>query len=298
MKTCRTLGFVLAVIALWASSCTQVETEQPIADTPAAPTKYPHRSKPQPAAHPASSTVPTAPSVATIAAPTPTTYAEYKVAARSAIRDNDLNRAVDMWNRALSIRPAAVRPRIELARTLLSMRQLQQARLHAERAVKRAPGSSRAWNTLGRIELAENNLDAAVTSFQRAADENTENSYAWNNLGLSFMRLKRYDEAMDALEEATGGNSPKAYMWNNLGMAYEHLDRLDEARAAYRQAQTLGSGKAATSLKRLHGVVSVLPSDTGGDEPETTEQIDELDAIDAGVPPSDQHEEHGDDLGC
>lgn len=193
--------------------------------------------------------------------PVPETYAEHLALGKQAAEGGDVDRAVEILEKAAEMRPKAASPRIELARAYLDAGKAAEARGHAESAVELAPDSSYAWNTLGRVELMEGDHEAAATSFQRAVEENEDNSYAWNNLGLTLMTLDRWPEAAEALERATSGASPTSYMWNNLGMAYEHVDELDLARAAYRQAADAGSGKASASLERLEGVVSLETSD-------------------------------------
>jgi Flp pilus assembly protein TadD len=188
-------------------------------------------------------------------------------------RANDFAGAKADYQAAVEKRSESFRPRVQLARTLLSLGDVEGAREHVELAIEIDGASSLAWNTLGRVELAEQDNDAAVVSFERAVEENEDNSYAWNNLGFVHMEEEDYEAAADALEAATSGTSPTGYMWNNLGMAYEHLDRIALARASYRQAADLGSERAQDNFDRLEGVVSLVVE--SADVEET--QVDEFD---------------------
>ena len=164
--------------------------------------------------------------------------------------------------------PDDVRARVKLARALFEAGKRGEARRHAEHAIEVDEASASAWNLLGRIELADRDLEAAVAAFEQAAEANPDSSHAWNNLGYSLIELGRHEEAVAALEHATSGTQPTAYMWNNLGMAYEHIDRIREARAAYRQAAEGGSAKGQANLERLEGVVSLIPAESAGEQPE------------------------------
>ena len=205
-------------------------------------------------------------------------YGELVREGKQLAKAGELDDALVALTRASELKPKAATPRIEIARVLISLGRSAEARAHAEAAVAIVADSSYGWNTLGRVELSEGNVDAAITSFERAAEENPDNSYAWNNLGFALIGLERYEEAVTALEMATSGSKPRSYMWNNLGMACEHLDRIVEARAAYRQAADSGSEKAASSLARLEGVVSLEAASAAAEEGEGASITVQLDA--------------------
>ncbi|MCP4449527.1 MAG: tetratricopeptide repeat protein [Myxococcales bacterium] len=197
--------------------------------------------------------------------PEPQKFSEWMQRGRTRFESQDLEGAASDYRAAVEERPGAQRAQIQLARTLLSMGNSGEARVHAELALEIDGSSSFAWNTMGRVELAKRENEAAIASFERATEEDADNSYAWNNLGFVLIEEGLYEEAVDALEEATTGGTPKSYMWNNLGMAYEHQDQIEFARAAYRQAGNAGSAKALANFQRLEGVDSLLAS---GDEAE------------------------------
>jgi Flp pilus assembly protein TadD len=176
--------------------------------------------------------------------------------AHQLVKDDKLDDAEVVFDKASEAEPTRATPHIEIARLRLDAKDVAGARKHAEAAVE-LDGTSGAWNTLGRVELMDGDKLAAIAAFEKATEANPDNSFAWNNLGLVLSQLGRWDEAVAALERATGGDKPEPYMWNNLGQAYEHTDKLELARAAYRQGSQGGSKASEDSLARLEGVTSL-----------------------------------------
>jgi Flp pilus assembly protein TadD len=211
------------------------------------------------------------PAVEPVPEPMPTSYGALLKEGKKVAKAGDSDRALEMFEKARSLKPKRGKPYVEIARVHIEQGNMEEARKVAVEAVELAPNWSTAWNTLGRVELAEGDLEAAATSFERATEANEDNSWAWNNLGFVLIQQKEYEQAAEALERATSGDNVTAYMWNNLGMAYEHMDRIVEGRAAYEKGAEGGSKLAAQHLERLDGVTSIAKTDDDSDDDSTVE---------------------------
>ncbi|HEV3080042.1 MAG TPA: sulfotransferase [Gemmataceae bacterium] len=123
----------------------------------------------------------------------------------------------------------------QLGHRLLARRQLPEAALCYQQAVRRQPNLSQALNNLGNIRAAQGNLEEAADYLQRAINSEGNNPEAYSNLAV-VQRLRGRPAAAEACARAAISLKPdSAHAHRNLGLTLRELDRRDEAVACFRE---------------------------------------------------------------
>lgn len=115
--------------------------------------------------------------------------------ARKCLQDGKAGAATDWYRQAIIADPLAVDYRLEyVAKTLMPMGMLKNARIEAERATKLEPNNATAWKVLAGCEQALSNVEGAVVASEREIEITPEDPYA---------RLDRCVIAIDIGDYAT-----------------------------------------------------------------------------------------------
>jgi tetratricopeptide (TPR) repeat protein len=172
---------------------------------------------------------------------------------------------LEALDRLAGLRPEDPAPLIQRARTLLSLKRLDEALAAGRLAVERGPGEPEAYQVLGRAHLAKGELATAIAQFEKVLTLEKDHGYALNNLGFAFLRANRNQEAVEVLRRAVEALPYVAYVHNNLGVALERVGRIDEAKSAYSAAMFLSPKyvKAQVNASRLERLAQAPAVDGG-----------------------------------
>lgn len=148
----------------------------------------------------------------------------------------------------------------ELARVLLEVGELDDARMHARQAIRINPDDAIAWNVAGRVAMQQREWARAEGAYRRALELDPMNAMVHNNIGLLYIYTSRSSDAVDSLEtsvELFGENVP-SFAYNNLGLAHEMAGNYEEARDAFEEAVTVNPqyARAAVNLKRVLSTIA------------------------------------------
>lgn len=176
----------------------------------------------------------------------------------SSWKAGNLARAVQAFDRALSLDSNHVKSLVNSSRVYLELNQPAEALGRIEQALAIDSTSSETLRLLGRALHSGGNVDGAIDAYRRALVVDERDVWAMNNLGLIYLELGRADEALAPLARAVElrGNAP--VFRNNLGIALERTGHYAAARDAFEATLDADStyGKAAVSLARVTPLVA------------------------------------------
>ncbi len=147
-----------------------------------------------------------------------------------------LNDAVGTYERALALQSDNVPCKINLARTLLDLKQLEIAEKHFSEVLQRVPEHINARIGLAQVLQLKGLQQEAVGLFQSALQSAPDNSAALNGLGISLKVLGYLDDATEVLLSAALASPEAPEIQSNLASALALSGREEEAVAAYERA--------------------------------------------------------------
>jgi tetratricopeptide (TPR) repeat protein len=175
--------------------------------------------------------------------------------ARDKAKDDELRqRSVELYRRALQLRPAFPAAHLGLARALMDLNQNEKALAEIESARTTRPVYPEASAVEGRIYREMAFADEAVKSFQRAIRE-ARGFQPEAHVGLARMYEDRGQYASAATEFQTAINQlsdSEPVIYQLLGATYEKLEQYKEAVAAYEKyLQLAPAGSLAPALRSI-----------------------------------------------
>jgi tetratricopeptide (TPR) repeat protein len=193
-------------------------------------------------------------------------FQEAETAREQAKGDEALQRAADLYRRALKLRSSFPAARVGLARVLLDLNQYREALEEIEAARRARPIYPEASAVEGRINREAAFDEEAIKSFRRAIRE-SRGFQPEAHVGLARLleekgqiteAIAEYRKALDQLMDS----EPVVYQL--LGAAYERQQKYKEALAAYEKYLALApNGSLAPALK---SIIEQLKRDDAGVE--------------------------------
>jgi serine/threonine protein kinase/Flp pilus assembly protein TadD len=172
-----------------------------------------------------------------------TPYAEGRSALERVDDAKSLERAIELFNKALELDPryALAHAGIgeaywRLYRATRKAEYVPLAREHCERALALDGLLAPAWLALGIIETGTGAAEKAVESFKKALDRNPRSGPARRELGSAYEKLGRFEEARSAYDKAIELRPDDWTNYSHLGAFLAARDRPKEAEAAFRSA--------------------------------------------------------------
>lgn len=182
------------------------------------------------------------------------TFQRAEEAREQATDDESRQQAVELYRRALKLRPAFPAARVGLARSLMERNQYQEALTEIEAARRTRPIYAEASAVEGRIYREMAFADDAIKSFQRAIRE-ARSLQPEAHVGLARVYEDRgqYEEAAGEYQTAIkqlADTEPVIYQL--LGATFEKIQKYKEAVAAYEKyLQLAPKGNLAPAVRSI-----------------------------------------------
>jgi Flp pilus assembly protein TadD len=162
--------------------------------------------------------------------------------------------ALDLYRRAIKLRPRFPSARLGLARTLTAADQFDDALAEIAAARRDRPSFAEASAVEGRIlrELAE--YEEALTAFRRAVREGRGTQpEAHTGMGLVHVDQGNHELAVESFRKAIAQlQDTEPALYQLLGASYEKLERWKDAVAAYEKYLELApDGKLAPAIRSI-----------------------------------------------
>ncbi len=167
------------------------------------------------------------------------------------LKAGDALSASHVFGKVLEARPLEGKAHTNLARALLTLKDVKDASFHAVKGVRYGPDSS-AWNVLGLVYMAKGEKTPAREAFEKAITLYEGNAWAHNNLGWLHYRAGRIELAEKYLRRAAELSPKSPVIQINLAYVLESVGKHEEAARTWRLARELEprEGKKAPDLER------------------------------------------------
>ena len=146
------------------------------------------------------------------------------------------DRAVMLYEQALTIEPEYAEAHYNLASTLQELGQLDAAVKSYDKSLAIKPNYADAHNNLGNVLKDLKQLEAAVKSYKTAIAIKPDYLEAHYSLGTTLQELGQLDDAVKSYKEVLGIEPDFAEMHNNLGVIFKELNQKDAARKSLERA--------------------------------------------------------------
>ncbi len=141
-----------------------------------------------------------------------------------------------LFQHAIEVTPDNALAQATLAEGLRFEGRLEDARPHAEEAVRINPYSAKHWNNLAMLHFDLGSLEQAREELQQATRVEPTYALSWSNLGQVELDLGQLDAAGQALHEATRLAPEDGKAWNRLGQVQVRAGDVQGALGAFREA--------------------------------------------------------------
>jgi serine/threonine-protein kinase len=180
-----------------------------------------------------------------------TPYAEGRTALERYDQSRSIERAIELFTRALERDPRYALAHAGLGeaywRLYLNTKRPELVRLaesHCERALALDDLLAPAWTTLGIVHAGTSRAEKALEDFRHALARDPRSPDAHRERGLALERLGRWDEAEATYRRAIELRPDLWSNYNYLGVFLQERGRYAEAEAAHRQAHDLAPDNA------------------------------------------------------
>jgi choline-sulfatase len=165
----------------------------------------------------------------------------------SALRRQNWDAAAEQLQRCLVLNPNFDNAMTGLARALVKLGRVDEAKSWLQKALESNPQNYRAWYQTGLLD-AGSNLAAAQSAYEKTISIQPNFSAGQRELGMLFFQQKNYVAAAPHLEKAIGLGLEDARLHNFLGICYNRTNRTLKAIREFQRAIELDPKLAEAHL--------------------------------------------------
>lgn len=154
-------------------------------------------------------------------------------------RRNNLNHAVNSFNKAVEMKPDLAEAWNGLTYTLMQLGDYQTALNSSAKAVELAPENINNWYYRAHILAYSGRFEEAKPIYQKVIDFDPDSFTAWTNMGWLHCAFNKFGEALPFLDKAFELNPNSPIVLTNRGWALAGLKRHEEAVADFDRALSL-----------------------------------------------------------
>ena len=164
----------------------------------------------------------------------------------AALRQEKWTEAANEMQQCLKLNPNFDQAMTGLARAMIRLDRIPEAKTWIAEALNQNPQNYRAWYELG---VADSHIDksAAITALEKSISIQPNFAFARRDIGILDFNQKNYSEAAKHLARAVDLGIKDAQLFNLLGIAYSNTNRPQQAVLSYQLAL-----KSAPALAEVH----------------------------------------------
>ena len=132
-----------------------------------------------------------------------------------------------------------------------------------QRVVRQEPKHKSAWNNLGRAYLGLNQNDQAITAFKKQIEINPYDEYAYSNLGVAYQAELRYDDAIKQFQKQIEINPLDLYAHAGLGEVYVKQRKFVDAVPELEKAVSLQPQNALLQISLGQSYIATNQTEKG-----------------------------------
>jgi tetratricopeptide (TPR) repeat protein len=150
-----------------------------------------------------------------------------------------LRQAVDIYVRAVTIKPNDFDANINLSACYFQLGKYDQALQYCQAAIAIDPSSASAYSNLGIIYDSQNRLYDAINAYKESLERDTRQPSLWLNLGATQLRQRQPKAALYSFEQAAELSPGDSLPLEQQGLCYWQMQDYTHALAAYEKAATI-----------------------------------------------------------
>jgi Flp pilus assembly protein TadD/predicted Ser/Thr protein kinase/TolB-like protein len=189
-----------------------------------------------------------------------TPYQQARTALEQVDHRASIERAIDLFNKAIDLDPryaaayaGLAEARLRLFELLRRPEDLDLAAQATERALAIDDTRPSAWTTLGMVRSARGDRAGAERAFTESIKRNPAGADAYRELGTAYARAGQPDKAEAAHRKAIALDAGSWAAHNALGLFFARQQRFDEAERAFKRALEIAPANARL-LSNLGGI--------------------------------------------
>ena len=132
-----------------------------------------------------------------------------------------------------------------------------------QRVVQQEPKHKSAWNSLGRAYLGLNQNDQAIAAFKKQIEINPYDEYAYNNLGLAYQAELKYDDAIKQFQKQIEINPLDPFAHAGLGEVYVKQRKFADAVPELEKAVSLQPQNALLQISLGQSYIATKQTEKG-----------------------------------
>src|SRR6266403_52860 len=177
--------------------------------------------------------------------------------AETAARQEDPEQAIQLYTRAINLRPGQATAYYKRGNLLKDRNQLEAALASYDQALALDPDYANAFCNRGVVLGILHRPDEALASYDRAIALNPGSALAYYNRGDVLRELKRLNEALASYNEAIAVRSDYAEAYCNRGVLLLELKEWDAALLSFNRCIELDSGIFHAYHNRGHALINM-----------------------------------------
>ncbi|MDC3020982.1 tetratricopeptide repeat protein [Paracoccaceae bacterium] len=157
----------------------------------------------------------------------------------SAAQTGRLDKAVDAFKKAISIKPDYADAYNNMGNALKGQGKLEEAIEAYNKALSINPDYTEAYYNMGNALKEQGKLDEAIEAYKKALSIKPDNSRAYNNMGNALQDQGNLEEAMKAYTKAISIKPDYTEAYYNMGNVLKDKGKIEEAIEAYTKALSI-----------------------------------------------------------
>ncbi len=154
---------------------------------------------------------------------------------------NRFKEALEVYDRAINLRPDYAEVWQEKAKTLYELKQYGESQSAYDKAIELNPEYLEAWTGRGYALDKLQQSQKAIASFEHALTIQPDYPPAWQGKGDALLNSQRYEEAIASYEKVVKFQPNLYQAWYNQGQAYQNLKQYEQAVQSYQKTVEIKS---------------------------------------------------------
>jgi tetratricopeptide (TPR) repeat protein len=148
-------------------------------------------------------------------------------------------KALAYFEEALSKKPTAIEPMVQIVQIRIAQGKLSEARERVTKQLEASPNNPLLYNLLGQLWMQAKDTGQAEIAFKKAIELDNSILTSYMSLGQLYQQAGKLDQAAQEYEAVLQKNSTVVSAHILLGMIHERRKEYDKAQAQYEQALKL-----------------------------------------------------------
>tara|TARA_R110000868_G_scaffold56807_1_gene175812 strand:- start:92212 stop:93165 length:954 start_codon:yes stop_codon:yes gene_type:complete len=177
--------------------------------------------------------------------------------ARTLQKSREIVKAIEIYERILSIKPAEKKAHVSIATAYFQLQQYPEAIKHFEEMTRLAPMDASPYINMGAIYNRMGEYKTALDVLRKAVQKDKKSADAFYNMGIAHKGLNQLSMAVTAYKQAIVINGQMVDAYFNLGNVYLEMKNHSQAHSSFTRALEISPG-----FKKARNAMKILDAET------------------------------------